>query len=236
MKAGVIIFPGSNCDRDTVTTLQSWFRGEWTESQAQGEVITIWHGETTLPALDVLFVPGGFTYGDYLRVGAMAAQSPIMKAIKGYADKGGRILGICNGFQILTEAGLLPGTLMRNIGQTFVCRTASLKIENTTSSFTRDYSRGEVISLPVAHHDGNFYADDETLTRLENEGQVLLRYCDSRGNVSEDTNFNGSCNNIAGICSNSGRIAALMPHPERICDPLTGGMDGRKMFTSILAA
>lgn len=236
MKTGVIVFPGSNCDRDAVNAVEAMTRGEWGVT-ASGTVRTLWHGDATIPDdLDLVIVPGGFSYGDYLRSGAMAAHSPIVRALKEHTRQGKRVLGICNGFQILTEAGLLPGTLLRNRNLSFLCRTVRLRVENTATPFTRQYMPGQVIEVPIAHHDGNYFADTETLRTLEDQGQVMFRYCDAAGTASPSANPNGSLNNIAGIINREGTVLGMMPHPERVCDPLTGGTDGRALFTSLLAA
>jgi phosphoribosylformylglycinamidine synthase len=219
VKSAVIVFPGSNCDRDLAVALR--------EVSGQ-EPAMVWHRETELPGgLDIIALPGGFSYGDYLRCGAMAATSPIMRAIKDAADRGVFVLGVCNGFQILTETGLLPGALMRNAELNFVCRDVSLKVENSQSAFTSRYSLGEEILIPVAHHDGNYNADEETLDRLEGEGRVLFRY---QGPV------NGSARNIAGIVNDKGNVLGMMPHPERMVEGAHGGTDGRRLFEGILEA
>ncbi len=227
MKSSVIIFPGSNCDRDAAVALQAA-----TGTAAQ----MVWHGDSTVPDSDIIVLPGGFSFGDYLRCGAMAAHSPIMRDVVAKAKAGVPILGICNGFQMLTETGLLPGILMRNASLNFICRDLHLKVENTNTPFTSQYSQGQIIRIPVAHHDGNFFADQETLAQLEEEGRVAFRYCDKAGTVSAAANPNGSCNNIAGIADDSGKILGLMPHPERLNDPSLGGSDGSIMFRSIAQA
>jgi phosphoribosylformylglycinamidine synthase len=215
----VIVFPGSNCDRDLAVAL---------EKVSGTAPAMVWHRETALPdGLDLVAVPGGFSYGDYLRSGAMAANSPIMRAIKDAADRGVSVLGVCNGFQILTEAGLLPGALMRNAELNFVCRDVPLKVENSQSTFTSRYDAGERIVIPVAHHDGNYSADEETLDRLEGEGRVAFRYQDS---------VNGSARDIAGIINDKGNVLGMMPHPERVVEPAHGGTDGRRLFEGILEA
>ena len=216
MKSAVIVFPASNCDRDAATALES-LTGQKTKM--------VWHQESELPEVDLVVLPGGFSYGDYLRCGAMANQSKIMGAIKAHAAKGGAVLGICNGFQVLTESGLLPGALMRNAGLKFVCKPVPLKVEETQSLFTRHYDQGQSVTFPVAHGEGNYYADDETLDRLEGEGRVVFRY---------QTNPNGSARDIAGILSEKRNVMGLMPHPERVVDPLTGGTDGRALFQSLI--
>jgi phosphoribosylformylglycinamidine synthase subunit PurQ / glutaminase len=217
LKAAVIVFPGSNCDRDLAVAIRE-IGGR--------EPAMVWHRETELPdGLDLIGVPGGFSYGDYLRSGAMAANSPIMRSIKEAADRGVPVLGICNGFQILTEAGLLPGALMRNSVISFVCRDVGLKVENSQCMFTSRYEAGEEIVLPVAHHDGNYTADEATLDRIEGDGRVAFRYS---GPV------NGSARDIAGIINEGGNVLGLMPHPERMIEPAHGGTDGRRLFEGLL--
>jgi len=219
MKAGVIIFPGSNCDRDAITALRD-ISGQ--------EPTAIWHKDTEWPSgLDVVVVPGGFSYGDYLRCGAMAGNSPIIPHLKDFAERGGHVLGICNGFQILTETGLLPGALLRNSALNFVCRNQTLKVASTNSVFTRGYSEGAEIIIPVAHHDGNYFADDATLDMLEGDGRVAFRYVG---------NPNGSARDIAGIISENGRVLGMMPHPERAIGGHEGGSDGRAMFEGVFNA
>jgi phosphoribosylformylglycinamidine synthase I len=219
MKSAVIVFPGSNCDRDLATALRD----------ITGEApAMVWHGESALPdGLDLIAVPGGFSYGDYLRSGAMAARSPVMRAVVDAAGQGRVILGVCNGFQVLTEAGLLPGALMRNAGIRFVCRDVMLTVTNTQTVFTSRYEADEHITVPVAHHDGNYFADDETLDRLEGEGRVALRYAES---------VNGSARDIAGIVNDAGNVLGMMPHPERVIESAHGGTDGRRMFEGLMAA
>lgn len=218
-RAAVITFPGSNCDRDMAVAI---------EKVSGTAPLRLWHGDSELPdGLDLIALPGGFSYGDYLRSGAMAARSPIMQSIISAADKGVPVLGVCNGFQVLTEAGLLPGALMRNAGQNFICRTVPLSVENNQSLFTGAYDSGEVILIPVAHHDGNYFADDDTLGRLENEGRVALRYAEP---------CNGSRNDIAGILNRAGNVLGMMPHPERAIEPELGSSDGRKLFESVVGA
>ncbi|WP_298465031.1 phosphoribosylformylglycinamidine synthase subunit PurQ [uncultured Erythrobacter sp.] len=222
-RAGVITFPGSNCDRDMAVALEA----------VSGEpAIRIWHGDADLPEkLDFIALPGGFSYGDYLRSGAMAAKSPILKAVVAAAERGVPVLGVCNGFQVLTESGLLPGVLMRNAQQTFVCRTVELEVNNTSSVFTRDYTDGQHIRIPVAHHDGNYFADEATLDLIEGEGRVAFRY-------AEDCN--GSRRNIAGLLNERGNVLGMMPHPERAIEPAAhsslGGSDGRVLFESAVNA
>ena len=218
MKSAVIVFPGSNCDRDAAVALE----------QMSGEKPQmVWHAESTLPDVDLVVLPGGFAYGDYLRSGAMAGQSRVMREVKAFAEKGGAVLGICNGFQVLTESGLLPGALMRNAYLKFVCRAVGLEVEETQSAFTRKYEKGQQVVFPVAHGDGNYFADEATLDRLEGEGRVVFRY--APGN-----NPNGSARDIAGILSEKRNVLGLMPHPERVCDPLLGGTDGIAMFQSLV--
>jgi phosphoribosylformylglycinamidine synthase len=220
MKSAVIVFPASNCDRDAATAL----------TQMTGKAPhMVWHQDSALPEVDLVVLPGGFSYGDYLRCGAMASQSAVMRAVKAHADKGGAVLGICNGFQVLTETHLLPGALMRNAGLKFVCRPVALEVDETQSAFTRKYEKGERVSFPVAHGEGNYYADERTLDRLEGEGHVVFRYAGG-------DNPNGSARNIAGILNETRNVLGLMPHPERVVDPLLGGTDGRKMFESLLEA
>ncbi|MEL7545543.1 MAG: phosphoribosylformylglycinamidine synthase subunit PurQ [Pseudomonadota bacterium] len=219
MKAAIIVFPGSNCDRDAQVALRD-IAGE--------EPTMVWHKDASLPEdTDLVLVPGGFSYGDYLRCGAMAANSPIISDLKAHADRGGFVLGICNGFQVLCETGLLPGALIRNAGLDFVCRPQSLHIEQHNSAFTQAYGAAEDINLPVAHHDGNYVADTDTLDRLEHEGRVVFTYVG---------NPNGSARNIAGIASENGRVLGMMPHPERAIGGHEGGVDGRALFESLLAA
>lgn len=227
MRTSVIIFPGSNCDRDACVAARS---------VCGGTVNRVWHRDSTVPDSDLIILPGGFSYGDYLRSGAMAANSPIMRDVIRQAKRGTRVLAICNGFQIATETGMLPGALMRNVNLRFVCRDVHLRIENADTDFTRRYGAGQVIRIPVAHHDGNYFADDDTIRRLEGEGRVVLRYTDAQGNPADDANPNGSRNNIAGILNEGGNVLGMMPHPERYCDPHIGGTDGRAMFESLLEA
>ena len=219
MGAAVIVFPGSNCDRDLAVAL----RGVTGRAPSM-----VWHRDSELPAgTDLIAIPGGFSYGDYLRSGAMAARSPIMQAVIAAAGKGTPVLGICNGFQVLTEAGLLPGALMRNAGLHFVCRPVGLKVENSQSIFTSAYRAGEDIALPVAHHDGNYQADAATLDRIEGEGRVAFRYTGA---------VNGSARGIAGIVNDAGNVLGLMPHPERAFEAAHGGTDGRRLFEGLLEA
>lgn len=223
IRANVIVFPGSNCDRDVKVAFE----------RATGARVTmVWHGDSTLPASDCIILPGGFSYGDYLRCGAMAANAPIMREVVAKAKSGTPVLGICNGFQVLLETGLLPGALMRNASLKFICRDVSLRCDNTQTPFTNAYRNGEVIRMPIAHHDGNYFADADTLNRLDGEGRIAFRYCDDNGHVTQDANPNGSQNNIAGITSSDGRIVGMMPHPERLYEPALGGTGGRRIFES----
>ncbi len=226
MKASVIVFPGSNCDRDVKVAI---------EAVTGTPVNMVWHGDATVPASDVIVLPGGFSYGDYLRCGAMAAHSPIMRDVVRRARAGTPVLGICNGFQVLCETELLPGVLQRNASLQFVCRDVWLRVENNTTPFTSHYRRNEIIRLHVAHGDGNYFADAQTLDQLEGEGRVVLRYVDETGEITATANPNGAQRNIAGICDPTGKVLGLMPHPERLFEPALGGTDGRKMFESMLA-
>ncbi|MDQ8697146.1 phosphoribosylformylglycinamidine synthase subunit PurQ [Hyphomicrobium sp. LHD-15] len=225
LRASVIVFPGSNCDRDVKTAL---------EAITGFPVKMVWHGDASVPASDLIVLPGGFSYGDYLRCGAMAAHSPIMRDVIAKAKAGTPVLGICNGFQILCESGLLPGVLMRNASLRFICRDVHLKVETDKTFFTSCYRKGEVIRVPIAHAEGNYFADAETLDRLEGEGQVVFRYSDGEGNVSAETSPNGAQRNIAGITDSKGRILGMMPHPERLYEKMLGGTDGRRIFESAL--
>lgn len=219
LRAAVITFPGSNCDRDMAVAL---------EKVSGTSPLRVWHGDAQLPdRIDLIALPGGFSYGDYLRSGAMAAKSPIMREVVRAAERGVPVLGVCNGFQVLTEAGLLPGALLRNAGQNFICRTVPLKVENTQSLFTAGYEAGSTIRIPVAHHDGNYFADDDTLDRLEGDGRVAFRYLDT---------VNGSQRQIAGVLNASGNVLGMMPHPERAIEADHGGTDGRALFESAVGA
>ena len=225
MRASVIVFPGSNCDRDVKVAI---------ERITGSKVAMVWHGDSSVPASDLIVVPGGFSYGDYLRCGAMAAHSPIMRDVIVKAKAGTPVLGICNGFQILCESGLLPGVLMRNAPLKFICRDVHLKVENTGTMYTSAYKPGEIIKVPIAHAEGNYFSDKETLDRLEGDGRVVLRYSNAAGHVSPATCPNGAQRNIAGICDATGRILGMMPHPERLYEPALGGSDGRRMFESVM--
>ena len=219
MQTAVIVFPGSNCDRDLAVAFE----------QATGKKPhMVWHKDTSLPAgVDLIGVPGGFSYGDYLRSGAMAAQSPVMRAVADAAAQGRYVFGVCNGFQVLTETGLLPGALMRNAGISFVCRDVRLKVANTQSTFTSLYDADEEILIPVAHHDGNYFADADTLDRLEGEGRVAFRYAEQ---------VNGSARDIAGVLNEAGNVLGMMPHPERRSEAAHGGLDGKRLFDALASA
>lgn len=227
MKAAVIVSPGSNCDRDVQVALRQ---------SAGADPIMHWHGDPDLPDVDLIVVPGGFSYGDYLRAGAMAAHSPVIREVVARAGKGVPVLGICNGFQILTECGLLPGVLMRNAGLKFVCRDVDLRVEATDTVFTRSYVGGQIIRIPVAHNEGNFFADEETLSRLDGENRVAFRYCTPDGDIIPAANPNGASRNIAGILNKRRNVLGMMPHPERLADAALGGTDGRPMFDSLVEA
>ena len=216
-RSAVITFPGSNCDRDMAVAL---------EQVCGGEVLRVWHGDAVLPdRLDFIALPGGFSYGDYLRSGAMAARSPVMQAVVAAANRGVPVLGVCNGFQVLTEAGLLPGALLRNSGMNFVCRDVMLTVENNQSLFTAGFDQGQQIKIPVAHHDGNFFADAATLDRLEGDGQVAFRYAEQ---------VNGSARQIAGLLNAAGNVLGMMPHPERAIEAAQGSSDGKALFESVI--
>ncbi|WP_114391552.1 phosphoribosylformylglycinamidine synthase subunit PurQ [Oleisolibacter albus] len=225
MKSAVIVFPGSNCDRDMAVAL---------ERVSGKKPHMAFHKDTDLPEVDVIAVPGGFSYGDYLRCGAMAAHSPIMRVVKERAARGVRVMGICNGFQILTEAGLLPGALIRNKTLKYICKTVDLRVESTNSAFTGKYGAGQIIRIPVGHGEGNFVADAATLDRLEGEGRVAFRYVTAAGAVDAEGNPNGASRNIAGIFNETRTVLGMMPHPERAFDPLHGNTDGRAFFDSLL--
>ena len=227
MQAAVVVFPGSNREQDV--------------AKALGAVMghpphMIWHRDSEIPKVDLIVVPGGFSYGDYLRCGAIAAQSPAMREIKERAKAGIAVLGICNGFQILTEAGLLPGVLLRNACLTFVCRNVGLKVETSQSLFTNGYAAGQTLSIPVAHHDGNYFADDATLDRLEDKGQIAFRYCAGNGTPAERANPNGSARSIAGVFNETKNVMGLMPHPENAVLPLHGSVDGAPLFRGMVEA
>lgn len=222
---GVLIFPGSNCDMDAVHAVRDVLGME---------ARAVWHEETSLEGIDVVIVPGGFSYGDYLRCGAIARFSPIMRAVEEHAAAGKPVIGICNGFQILTEAHLLPGALHRNVGLQFLCQPVYLRVENANTIFTRAYRPGDVLRIPIAHNEGNYFADSDVLARLEDSNRVVFRYCDAEGRITPDANPNGSLNNIAGIINEGGNVLGMMPHPERACEPLLGSADGYGVFKSLV--
>lgn len=225
MRFGIIVFPGSNCDHDCYHVVKH-VMGQ--------DARYVWHKDTSLDGLDCIILPGGFSYGDYLRTGAIARFSPVMNEIITFANKGGLVLGICNGFQILTESGLLPGVLMRNRGLKFICKNLSLRVENTDTRFTTLYKKGQVVDIPVAHADGNYYADPDTIKALEDGGRVVFRYSTHEGKVTGEANPNGSLSNIAGIINEKGNVLGMMPHPERAAENELGSTDGRALFESIL--
>lgn len=227
MKAAVIVFPGSNCDRDLQVSLR----------KSMGtEPLMVWHGDSSFDDVDLIAVPGGFSYGDYLRAGAMAAKSPVMREVIARANKGVPVLGVCNGFQILTESGLLPGALMRNAALKYVCRDVHLRVEANDTPFTQAYKSGDVLRIPIAHHDGNYFADAKTLDELESENRIAFRYTSSTGEESDSANPNGSQRNIAGILNKNRNVLGMMPHPERLADMELGGNDGKRMFEGLVAA
>jgi phosphoribosylformylglycinamidine synthase len=226
VKFGVIVFPGSNCDHDAYHVI----------SKHVGQPVDfIWHRETDLSTYDALIIPGGFSYGDYLRAGALARFSPVMYSVKRFAESGRLVLGICNGFQILCEAGLLPGALIRNRDLHFICEHISVRVETSATPFTNELRQGSVLRLPIAHADGNYVCDDFTLAELKREERIVFRYCDQEGTVTDSANPNGSRDNIAGICSRGRNVMGLMPHPERACEELLGSSDGRGIFRSLAA-
>jgi phosphoribosylformylglycinamidine synthase subunit PurQ / glutaminase len=227
MRASVIVFPGTNRERDVATVLRD----------VSGKAAAmVWHGDTTVPPSDLIVLPGGFSYGDYLRTGAMAAHSPIMRDVVAKANAGTPVLGICNGFQILCESGLLPGVLQRNASLKFICKDVYLRVENAKTMYTNRYKAGQIAHMICAHGDGNYFADVQTLDRLEGEGRVVFRYADKQGRITAEANANGAQRNIAGICDPTGRILGLMPHPENAAEAALGSTDGRAMFESIVAA
>jgi phosphoribosylformylglycinamidine synthase I len=227
MKFGVIIFPGSNCDHDAFWTIQH---------VAKQPVTFLWHESHDLENCDAVIVPGGFAYGDYLRTGAIARFSPVMESVRKFVAGGGIVLGICNGFQILCESGLLPGALMRNVGLKYVCKPVQVRVENIETPFTNACSPGEILTIPVGHMEGNYYCDQETLAALRKENRIVFRYSSPAGDINAAANPNGSLDNIAGICSAEGNVAGMMPHPERSAEPELGGTDGIKIFTSMVGA
>ena len=226
MRFGIVVFPGTNCDTDTL-----WVVREVLQQPAE----PVWHEDTNLSSFDAILLPGGFAHGDYLRAGAIARFSPVMGAVQEFAGKGGPVVGICNGFQVLVEAGLLPGAMMRNQGLRFLCKDVHLRVENAQTRFTRACRPGQVLRMPIAHNEGAYFADAETLAAMYKRGQVLLRYCDPDGCVTPAANPNGSVENIAGICNEAGNVFGLMPHPERAAEPILGSADGRLLFESLLA-
>ena len=224
MKFGVIVFPGSNCDHDAYHVI----------SKHVGQPVDfIWHRDTDLRGYDAVIIPGGFSYGDYLRAGALARFSPVMNSVKEFAAKGNLVLGICNGFQILCEAGLLPGALIRNRELHFVCAHVNVRVESINTPFTHELKPGSILSLPIAHAEGNYVCDDQTLAELQHEDRIIFRYCDRDGQVTDEANSNGSRDNIAGICNQKRNVLGLMPHPERACEDLLGSSDGREVFRSL---
>lgn len=224
MRASVIVFPGSNCDHDLYHA---------SKKVVGFDTEFVWHKDHDLKKADIVMVPGGFSYGDYLRAGAIAAKSPIMNEVVKFANDGGLVVGICNGFQVLTEAGLLPGALNRNAKMKFICRDVRLKVENNTLRFTNQYDKDQIITIPIAHADGNFYAEADTVKSLNDNGQVVFRYVDSDGNAATEANPNGSVDNIAGIVNKAGNVLGMMPHPERAVEDILKGTDGLKFFKSL---
>jgi phosphoribosylformylglycinamidine synthase I len=227
MKFGIVVFPGSNCDEDALFTAKDVFRQD---------AEYLWHKDTDLKGADVLILPGGFAHGDYLRTGAMARFSPIMASVKAFAERGGPVVGICNGFQILLESGLLPGAMLRNRSLKYVCEQVYLRVEQTDTPFTSAATKGQVLRIPIGHGEGNYFAPPETLTAIEANGQVVLRYTDPQGRLDDEWNPNGSVNAIAAICNEKRNVVGMMPHPERACEALLGGEDGRVIFESIVRA
>ncbi len=227
MKFGVIIFPGSNCDHDAYWTIQH---------VAKQDVTFLWHESHDLENCDAIIVPGGFSYGDYLRTGAIAKFSPVMEAVRDFAASGGLVLGICNGFQILCESGLLPGALLRNAGLKYVCKPVNLRVENTDTPFTNACQQGEILTIPIGHMEGNYFCDDSTLQDLQRENRIVFRYSDTGGEMHPAHNPNGSLDNIAGICSPGKNVLGMMPHPERASEPELGGVQGYKIFESLVGA
>jgi phosphoribosylformylglycinamidine synthase len=225
MKFGIIVFPGSNCDRDVAAV---------TQGLLDAPTRMVWHQETDLSDLDIIVIPGGFSYGDYLRCGAIARFSPVIKSIVEHAKQGKYVLGICNGFQVLTEVGLLPGALIRNRDLHFICDRVSVRVERTDLPWTQNYTSGQVITLPIAHGEGRYYADADTIQSLEDNGQVLFRYCSAAGEINEESNPNGSLDNIAGIVNQQGNVLGMMPHPERASDPILKATDGKFLFAGLL--
>jgi phosphoribosylformylglycinamidine synthase len=226
MKFGVVVFPGSNCDEDMVYAIRDMMGGE---------VVKLWHKENDLKGCDFIVLPGGFSYGDYLRSGAIARFSPIMDSVIKHANKGGYVLGICNGFQILAEAGLVPGALIRNAGRLFICANQYIKPVSKTALITKDLDKKKALNIPIAHGDGRYYADEDTLKKLQDNDQIIFTYCDSKGEVSEGSNPNGSLLDIAGVCNAQKNVFGMMPHPERAVDPELGNTDGRKIFEALMS-
>jgi len=224
MKANVIVFPGSNCDRDVKVALEKF----------QIQTTMVWHQENTLPKADLVVLPGGFSYGDYLRCGSMASKSNIMKDVIKHAENGGYLIGICNGFQILTETNLLPGALLRNKKLKFICKYVNLIVENNNTPFTSKYKKKENIKIPIAHNEGNYFADEKTLDEIQLNEQIVFKYCDEQSNINEESNPNGSCLNIAGITNKNKNIIGMMPHPERCVEELLGGSHGSLIFQSLI--
>ncbi len=223
MKTGVVVFPGSNCDEDMVCAIQA-IHGQ--------EAIKLWHKEHDLKNCDVIILPGGFSYGDYLRSGAIARFSPIMKEVIEFASKGGIVIGICNGFQILCEAGLLPGALLHNVHHQFICKNTFIRAENSDSLLTASIPKGKTLKIPIAHGEGNYFVDEKQLKKMEDNGQILFRYCDEQGNITPQSNPNGTKDNIAGICNETKNVFGMMPHPERASDSVLGNTDGRMILES----
>jgi phosphoribosylformylglycinamidine synthase len=227
MKFGVIQFPGSNCDQDPFWVLQS---------VAKQPVSYLWHESNDLQNSDVIIVPGGFSYGDYLRTGAIARFSPVMESVKRFADSGGLVLGICNGFQILCESHLLPGALLRNAGLKYICRSIHVRVDNNQTPFTQNLNKGEVLEIPIGHMEGNYFCDEETLTKLQDQNRIVFRYATKDGQVTKAANPNGSLDNIAGICNEGGNVLGMMPHPERSSEEVMGCTDGFKLFEAVIGA
>ena len=227
MRFAVVILPGSNCDHDAIHAISNVLGNE---------CVSVWHKDTDLKGADCVIIPGGFSYGDYLRAGAIAKFAPVMEAVRGHAAGGGLVIGICNGFQVLTEAGLLPGALMRNEHLRFVCRDVHLRVETIATPFTSLFEKGELMTAPVAHGEGNFHADEATLDELERNDQIVFRYADIEGRLTAEANPNGSSRNIAGIVNRERNILGLMPHPERVCESIVGGVDGLKLFRSLVSS
>jgi len=225
MKASIIVFPGSNCDRDIAVSIKKL---------TDLEPIMVWHKETSIPDSDLIVIPGGFTFGDYLRCGSIAANSPIMNDVIKKATDGLPTLGICNGFQILTESGLLPGTLIKNDCLSFLCKTVSIRVENNETNFSKKYKQNEVINIPIAHNEGNFFANEDTLKKIKDSNQIIFKYCNQNGEVNNETNPNGSIENIAGITNEQGNVLGMMPHPERMIDNYLSGEDGSIFFENLI--